>query len=178
MPQHRTDNRWTDSRLPQSLALSDGILRERTPDGRCLVVWAPGTVNRARRPWERITSLPGTEFVADPGVWAVGACSLPTTELSSGLIGRLWERMARRTGKTTWMLPTGRVTEQAGEKQADLLLVWADDECIRLDEDWLRRRWPQCSRHRLRCGRGSLAPCLGGMCVVGQRLARAGRARK
>jgi tetratricopeptide (TPR) repeat protein len=56
------------------------------------------------------------------------------------------QRVLPGSDKQSWVLPNGEVAEQAGERQTDLVLVWAEAEGEALTEERMRSRWPQGKR--------------------------------
>jgi hypothetical protein len=72
--------------------------------------------------------------------------SIRVRQPALSIVGKL-VRHFRRTGRVReWLLPGGERVEQCGERQTDLLLVWAKEDTTALDEPWLRSRWPQSTR--------------------------------
>ena len=63
-----------------------------------------------------------------------------------GLLGRLFQHLRGTAGARAIMLPTGEAAERWGEREADLLLAWAEDDTHPLDEARIRARWPRSKR--------------------------------
>jgi tetratricopeptide (TPR) repeat protein len=128
--------------------LGEGVLREATLDNKSIILWLPGESAESLRHWERIGSVPGAEITAEEGLCATAATSIRASQQVRGLFGKLFGRFRETAGGRTWVLPNGESAEQQGERQTDLLLVWAEDDGAPLDEARVRSRWPQGKQFR------------------------------
>jgi tetratricopeptide (TPR) repeat protein len=129
----------------RTVDLVEGILREPGPDPNRLILWLPGKSEGGLRCWERIATVPGADITVEQGLCATAATALRAQQ-SQGFFGKLLGRFRKQTGTQTWVLPNGETAQQQGERQADLLLAWAEDESTPLDETRLRARWPEGKR--------------------------------
>ncbi len=125
----------------QALALNKEVLREPSPDGSRIILWLRGQRIKGHQHWERITNVPGAEVAQEQGLCFTQATSLPARQKLKSLVGRLLDRFRQPAGSTSWLLPTGGLAEQAGERQSGLLLVWGDEETGPPDEARLKARW-------------------------------------
>lgn len=133
---------------PQSLAasleprLDEGILREPVADGHALAVWLPLERDAAAQIWERIGSVPHTEFTVEPGIQGMAATAVRLRQNLTGRWSKIFQRFRRRNEDRNWVLPDGSTAEQIGQRRNDLLLVWCEDVAQELDPAWLQTRWP------------------------------------
>jgi tetratricopeptide (TPR) repeat protein len=58
----------------------------------------------------------------------------------------LFARLFRRSAGFSWSLPNGQSAEQVGQRQGNLLLVWAEDAQAPPQEQWVRSHWPKGNR--------------------------------
>ncbi len=133
---------------PRSLAasleprLDEGIVREPVTDGHALAVWLPLERDATTQVWERMGSVPHTEFTVEPSIQGMAVTAVRVRQEISGRWGRLFQRLRRRSDGHTWVLPDGSTAEQIGQRRTDLLLVWTEDVARKLDTAWLQSRWP------------------------------------
>src|SRR6516165_4776138 len=127
----------------RNVAVEDGILSEPNPEGNRVALWLPGSRNGGFQEWERVNSLPHSEFTVEPGISAAAATSIQVRQPIRGFLGKL---LGWRNSDHAWVLPNGQPGDQFGERKNDVLIVWADDEARSLDESWMKSRWPT-SRH-------------------------------
>ena len=130
------------------LQLDEGILPEPGPETNRLVLWLPGKPAGAFRPWERVSTVPGAAVRTEQGLRTVAAISVALRQRLRGFLGRLWQRLRKPDAEATWILPDGSSAEQSGDRQVDLLLVWAEDDATPLDEERLRAHWRQATHLR------------------------------
>lgn len=132
------------TRLPawQDRILDPGIAREPSADGHGFALWIPSGRNRDFHLWERISSVPHTEFTLEPGVGATAATSVQAKQSIKSVWGKLWQRFRTRSEGRTWVLLNGETADQCGERRNDLLLVWSEGEAACLDQAWIKSRWP------------------------------------
>ena len=128
------------------LNLDPGVLREPTPDETRLVLWLPGEFGTGTRDWERVSNVPGTAVTREQGLCAVPATSLRARQRVQGCLGKFWQRFRKPGGSQSWVLPNGASAEQVGERQAGLLLVWAENGTQVLDKAHVKARWPAAQR--------------------------------
>jgi tetratricopeptide (TPR) repeat protein len=127
------------------LILSHGVLSEPTSaDGR-LVLWFPGEREGGFQHWQRVGTVARAAVHSGQGVRATAVTLIParqrlTRKFFLGLGGSKTDR--------TWTLPGGAQVEQCGPRQADLVLVWAEDKALLLDETRLRSLWMECREIR------------------------------
>jgi tetratricopeptide (TPR) repeat protein len=141
-----------------SLHLGDGILLEATVDKQQLVVWLRRGSKAGVQRWERISTVPGAEVRRAQGLAASPATAVTAKHRVRGCLGRWFGRHSDSANGQSWVLPNGERAEQEGERQSDLLLVWAEDEATALDEAQVRARWPQ-ARQVERLGRNLFVVC-------------------
>lgn len=77
------------------LALSDGVLSERIPDGNRIVLWVPEDREGGMDTWERIASIAGAEIKEKEGI-----CSLAATQSRPRVQGQLHRRDGERSVPT------------------------------------------------------------------------------
>src|SRR5262249_24365711 len=132
----------------RNLNLDEGVLREPLPDDQRVVLWLPGGLYGGYRHWERVGTVPGAGVTVAQGVCATPATAIRARQRVGGFFGRLLQRFRKGPGEQTWVLPNGESAEQAGERQTDLVLAWAEDDTVPLGEAELRARWPEGKRFR------------------------------
>ncbi len=137
-------------RLPdwRTLALNEGILPEPMPDSSRIVLWLPGGREGGFEHWERISNTAHADITVEQGMCATAATSIRARQPLRGFFGKLAQRFRKTSGNGAWMLPNGESAEQWGERQTDLLLVWAKDENTPLDETHIQSRWPESKRYQ------------------------------
>lgn len=126
----------------RNLDLNNGVLRERIADDNRLVLWLPGNRDGGVQHWERIGAVAGAEISVGEGICSTAATAIQARRSVRGFFGKLLQRFRQPSGQQVWLLPNGQSAEQWGERQTDLILVWAEDETIPLDETRLIERWP------------------------------------
>jgi tetratricopeptide (TPR) repeat protein len=131
----------------RNVVVEDGVLSEPNPEGNRVALWLPGSRNGGFQEWERVHSLPHSEFTVEPGVSAAAATSIQVRQPIRGFLGKLLGSW--RNSDHAWVLPNGQPADQFGERKNDLLIVWADDEARSLDESWMKSRWPQSKNLRI-----------------------------
>jgi tetratricopeptide (TPR) repeat protein len=132
----------------RKVELDAGVLREATPDPNRLILWLPGGSRGGVRLWDRVGTLPGAEVTVAEGLCATAATSVRAAQRAGGWFGKLLAPFRRAAAGQTWVLPSGESAEQQGERQTDLVLVWAEDEGPPLTEEGVRGRWPQGQGYR------------------------------
>jgi len=134
----------------QQVELGEGILREPTPDKNQIVMWVPADCEGGFLHWERISNLPGAEILADreQGVCVTAATSIRARQKAKGLFGKFLQPFRKSADGQTWLLPNGQSAEQVGNRQTDLMLVWAAEGANPLDEDHIQSLWPEGKRVR------------------------------
>jgi tetratricopeptide (TPR) repeat protein len=130
----------------QRLVFNKGILREPIPDNDRVVLWLPVRREGGFQYWERVGSVARTTVSTEQGLCAAAATAVPARQRVGGLFGGLFARLRQSPGDQSWMLPSGGSAEQCGERQTDLLLVWAQDESVQVDEERVKSRWPQAKK--------------------------------
>src|SRR5438270_397604 len=132
----------------RTLELAPGVVREPTPEATRLVLWLPEPAEAGAGRWQRISSGRSDPFHPEQGLCAVSGTSISIRVLQPphGLMGRLFLHFRKPTDTVTWHLPNGRVAEQVGERQTDLLLVWSDNASRLVDETRIKTCWPHSSR--------------------------------
>jgi tetratricopeptide (TPR) repeat protein len=131
----------------RNIAVENGIVREPTPDANRIAIWLPLERVNGSQEWQRVASQPHSEFAVEPGISAAAATAIRARQASRGLLGKLLGGL-RRSGDHSWLLPNGDPAEQLGERENDLLFVWADNGERPLDPTWIQSRWPQSKRIR------------------------------
>ena len=134
-------------RLPdwRKLTLTEGVRAEPSSEDGRIVLWLPAGGDGAFRHWERVSTVPHAEVLAGQGICAAPATSIRARQRQRGFFARLFRRPPPAEGQT-WALPDGGAAEQWGERQAGLILAWAEDGAGPLDERRVRARWPQAQR--------------------------------
>ena len=130
----------------RDLAIDDGILTEPTADGNRLILWLRGDRDQSFQHWERITSVVHADVKVEQGLCSTEATSIPARKAVRGGLGTLWRRIVPPKENRVLHLPNGESVEQCGERQAGLILVWAEDSSDLLDEARLKSRWPEGKR--------------------------------
>ena len=123
----------------RTLILNEGVLAEPIAESDRIVLWLRGPRVEGCQSWERISTFARSPITIEDGICTVAAHSIQTRQLS--LVGRLLRPFRRASAETTWLLPNGAVTVQNGERQSDVLLVWAENGTI--DEEQISMRWPR-----------------------------------
>jgi tetratricopeptide (TPR) repeat protein len=139
-----SDSREDDGmRMPdwRKLTYADGILPEPIPDEERLVFWLPEERQQGSRCWERIATVAGGKISLEQGISAVAAVSIRARRL--GFFDRLRHGLRPGSAGQVWTLPNGQSLEQVGGRRNDLVLAWADDEGVGIDEARIKTRWPQ-----------------------------------
>jgi len=119
-----------------------GVLREANQDGR-LVIWLPAERSGRGQYWQRVSSRPPAAIRRSKGLCSVAATAIRTRKRGKTLCGRLLHCFRRVSDDHVWLLPNGETAEQCGERQTNLLLVWAEDEGQPVNEARIRKNWPQ-----------------------------------
>jgi hypothetical protein len=134
-------------RLPdwRQLTLAEGVLAEPTFEDCRIVLWLPAGDDGEFRYWERVSTVAHAEATARQGIGAMPATSVRARQRQRRLFARLFGRLRPAEGQN-WVLPDGGAAEQCGERQAALILAWAEDGTVPLDECRARARWPQAQR--------------------------------
>src|SRR5438105_10287401 len=125
----------------RKLAFSDGVLLEAVPDDQRIVFWLPEVRYNGVACMERIATVAGGETSIEQGIGAVAATGIRARRL--GVLGHLWQRFRPESEAQVWTLPNGKTAEQVGGRCYDLVLAWAEDEAVPLDESRIKSRWPQ-----------------------------------
>lgn len=121
-------------------------LREPSPDPNRLIFWVPGGVHWGFHHWDRITTIAGARVSIEQGLGTIPAVSIGFRQKVHHFLGWLWHRFRKADPGFAWVLPNGETAEETGERQTDLLLVWAEEESTPLDEKIVQQRWPRCRR--------------------------------
>jgi tetratricopeptide (TPR) repeat protein len=129
----------------RKLVLHHGVLAEPSECDR-IVLWVRGSRENGFQYWQRISTASRAMTVIEDGIGAITATALVTRQQIRGFFGRLLKRFRGPPGGPAWLLPSGETTEQCGERQRDVIVVWAEGEAICLDEASLRTRWPESTR--------------------------------
>jgi Tetratricopeptide repeat/Family of unknown function (DUF6171) len=126
----------------EKVYLNEGILRESTWDDEHIVLWIPRKSTRNEHDWERVSSVPRAQIQIEPTVGAVSATAIQARQPIRTFLRRLILRF-RKSRDRSWTLPNGQYAEQVGERRRDLLLVWSQEDG-RLNDGWIKSRWPEC----------------------------------
>jgi tetratricopeptide (TPR) repeat protein len=130
----------------RGLVFEQGILPEPTTGGNRLVFWLAAEREEGFQHWQRINYLPHSEFALEPGICAATATSIRVRRpLRTSFVSRLLNRFPGKSDQA-WVLPDGKTAQQCGQRQSDNLLVWAEDDTKKIDESWLKTRWPESKR--------------------------------
>jgi tetratricopeptide (TPR) repeat protein len=127
------------------LVLCDGVLAEPSESDR-IVLWVRGSRENGVQYWQRISTAGRAITLVEEGIGAVTATALQTRQEVRGFFGRLFKRFLGPSRGPAWLLPSGVATEQCGDRQTDVVLVWAEGDGVCIDESSLRTRWPESSR--------------------------------
>lgn len=134
----------------RTAALSVGILKEPVREDNRLVFWLPASRDPEYQYWERIATAPRGEIQIESGVLSTPATSILTRQrIQNGFLGKLARKLKGTGDDESWALPNGLSTEKHGQRKTDLVLAWAEDESISLDEQTARCRWPGLTRFLL-----------------------------
>jgi hypothetical protein len=121
------------------LPLPPGILREPLAHNDQLILWVPEKVGPKFQFWTRISTIPGAVVHRQSGITTTPATAIRTRQYLPGFWSKLLGRFHHMGSDSGWILPTGARAEQCGERQKDLLLVWAK-EGNSLDEKKIQER--------------------------------------
>ncbi len=125
----------------RNFVLNNGLLLEPASDGSRLVLWLPGDRDSNFQYWQRIGSVARAEVTSDDGLCALAATLVRARQRIRRSLGQLWAGLRKSKGNRNFLLPDGTSSEQFGERQSDLLLVWAQDG-EPLDDQRILARWP------------------------------------
>ncbi len=128
------------------LGLSSEVLPEPHPGNDRLILWLLGRCDGTMQHWERISTVAAAAITVAGGLCALPATAVPSRQRLRSFLGRLLQPFQPAPRGQTWLLPNGQSAEQEGERQSDLLLVWALPDAPPLDEARLRSRWPRCTQ--------------------------------
>jgi hypothetical protein len=126
----------------QDHLLKYGISREPTAPGQSVVLWLPTERDWDFQYWERISTVPHTEFVVEPGILATTATSVRAKQPIRSGWRYIWRYFHNRAEGRSWTLPNGKMAEQCSERRNDRLLVWCEGKEPFLNESWIKSRWP------------------------------------
>jgi tetratricopeptide (TPR) repeat protein len=129
----------------RNIVFDAGVLVEAVPDQSRIVLWLPRGCEKGFQYWERIGTVAGAVDTGEQGFWSAAASSIRARQRLRGFFGNLWQRF-RKIAEPSWLLPNGASAEQCGERQTDLLLIWADGNSNLLNETWIKSRWPRSQR--------------------------------
>jgi len=130
-----------------SLAFNEGVLAEPVRDDGRVVLWLSGPSDGQFQYWERIAMAARAAPTSENGVGATPAVAIRARQrLSDGVFSKLARKLSRRDPETTWTLPDGHEVERCGERRTNLALAWTEQAAGTLDEESVRRRWPECQR--------------------------------
>ncbi|MGP0068009.1 MAG: tetratricopeptide repeat protein [Isosphaeraceae bacterium] len=132
----------------RDMALEAGVLREDVSDGSRIVLWLPGEQDGAFQNWERVGTAARAEVNAEQGLCSIAATSVPARQRVKGTLGKLLGRLRAAKTSRSLLLPGGDLAEPCGERNTDLLLVWAEDQNEPLDKGRIQSRWPEAQRFR------------------------------
>jgi tetratricopeptide (TPR) repeat protein len=132
-----------------TLGLHADILTESVLGEDRLVLWLPAGEAEGSRLWERISSAAGPAQPVGTGLVAVAAVRIPVREQARGRLGHLWQRIWDSDDAESWNVPTGEVAEPHGDKDTNVVLVWAEPSSAALTESIVRAVWPQATRFQL-----------------------------
>jgi tetratricopeptide (TPR) repeat protein len=126
--------------------LCPNVLRESTPDNSRLVLWLCGDRAKSFQHWERISSVARADVAIVGGVCSIPAVSIGARQHVQGPVRKLFERLRGGGVAHQWTLPSGETAAEVSGRRTDLLLVWATDKVLRLDESEVKLRWPASER--------------------------------
>jgi len=130
----------------QDLVLAEGVFPEPVTDENRVVLWLRMDRDGSFQHWERIGNVARGEVTSRDGLCATAATSIRAREWIGGAVGKILHGLRERKGNRSFTLPSGRSAEQCGERQADVLLVWAQDERPIADETVIKQEWPEPAR--------------------------------
>jgi len=140
--------------LPQRFLLqklSAGVFREPGLDSDSLIVWVRLGLTGSTQQWWRVSTNPGSKAIDRRGIHALPATGLHAVQPARGFWRTILSRFMSAQDNQTWILPTGETVKQCGERETDLVVVWAQDDSICLDAAHIRSQWPE-SRHAEKLG--------------------------
>src|SRR5216684_3316065 len=117
------------------------ILQEPIADGNQVILWLPESVLGELGQWERIATLPRAQSREEAGI-----CFLPATSIRArgqGLFAKIWQSIRPEPKGQIWTLPNGHRAEQIGSRRNDVMLAWAQDGTLPLDEARLKSHCPE-----------------------------------
>jgi hypothetical protein len=140
----QAEGRAESMKIPdwRRLVLCDGVLAEPSECDR-IVLWVRGSRENGFQYWQRISTAGRAMTVIEDGIGATTATALRTRQQVGAFFGTLFKLFRGPPSGPAWLLPSGETTEQCGERQTDVMLVWTEGEAICLDESSLRTRWPE-----------------------------------
>jgi tetratricopeptide (TPR) repeat protein len=130
----------------QDLVLAEGVVPEPVTEAQRIVLWIRMDRDGSFQHWERIGSVARSEVTARNGLGATAATSIRAREWIGGAFGKILRGFRERKGDRSFILPSGHSAAQCGERQADVLLVWAQDERAISDETVIKEEWPEAAR--------------------------------
>ncbi len=135
----------------RTFAFESGILTEPISDGNRLVLWIPDDRDATFQYWERVGNVIRGEIVSEQGLFATPATSMRARQRLRGGLSRLWGSLRKSSKNRDFSLPDGSSSEQCGERNADLLLVWSPAAETPIDESLVQAAWPHAKRVRRLC---------------------------
>ncbi len=126
----------------RNFTLETGLLVEPGSDGSRLVVWRPGDRDNDFQYWERIGSVARAEVTSDDGLCTTPATLVPARQRLRRSLGQLFAGLRKTKGTRNFLLPDGSSSEQCGERQSDMVLVWTQAG-EPLEEERIVARWPE-----------------------------------
>ncbi len=130
----------------QDLVFTEGVFPESVADESRIVIWRKTDREGSFQYWERIGSVARAPVATQNGLCATAATSIRAREWIGGALGKILHRLRERKGNRAFPLPNGRSADQCGERQADFLLVWADDDGQIPNEAVIKEEWPEAKR--------------------------------
>src|SRR5258708_4601676 len=126
----------------RNLVLNEGLIPESIPDDSRIALWLPGSREGGFQHWKRVSNVARAEVTGRVAIGATPAMLIQARQPVGGILGKLFGRRSVPEDRA-WLLPNGKSAEQWGERQTDLILVWAEDESTPLHESGIKSQWPE-----------------------------------
>jgi tetratricopeptide (TPR) repeat protein len=127
----------------RTFALEPHIQPAPNSDGSRLVLWVPTDRDDRFQYWERVANVARAPVSTESGVCATAATSIRVRQRKSGVLAKIWHRVAASKRARDFLLPDGTTVEQCGERRADVALAWPMESATPLDVARLQERWPE-----------------------------------
>jgi hypothetical protein len=107
-----------------NVILAPGVLREHALDDDRLVLWLATSRERRFQDWMRISAFFRDAIETSGELWIAAVQTLTARQHIAGWMSKLFCWRGQAVAKAAWVLPTGQVAYQCGERRNDLKMVW------------------------------------------------------